>query len=62
MGWPQSEQRSSTWLIWPQAWCRYSTGGPASPASHLSPQATITIDTNQVPGFLLELAQGNPEG
>lgn len=115
MGWPQSEQRSSTWLIWPQAWCRYSTGGPASPASHLSPHATMTISTSnnssplavstyscrggraeqarqfeaavrsmyqqmaritiqprwaryydfgggRVPGFLLKLAQGNPEG
>jgi Pyridoxamine 5'-phosphate oxidase len=39
IGWPHSEHRSSTWLIWPQEWCRYSTGGPASPASHLSPQA-----------------------
>ena len=47
MGWPHSEQCSSTWLIWPQAWCRYSTGGPASPASHLSPHTTITMSTSK---------------
>jgi hypothetical protein len=46
IGRPHSEQTSSTWLIWPQAWCRYSAGGPAAPASHLSPQATITMNTS----------------
>ena len=51
IGSPQWAQRSSTWLISPQAWWRYSTGGPASPASHLSPQPTITISmsTSSVP-------------
>jgi VanZ like family len=42
IGWSHVEQCRSTWLISPQVWFRYSTGGPASPASQRSPQPAIT--------------------
>jgi ABC-2 type transport system permease protein len=47
MGWSQVEQCSSTWLTSPQAWCRYSTGGPAAPAVQRSPQPAMTSSRSQ---------------
>ena len=47
IGSPHLAQRRSTLLTSPHAWWRYSTGGPAPPASHLSPQPTMTIKTSK---------------